>query len=206
VGFGFTEQLIRNSYVLDETTYLNDIRWGILFGICMLAAIFSFFFFLVARERVYFYASIAYFSIALLSFVNGLFNFFFHEQPKIIWYHSQVFLIVIFLYSVISVVRVSLETKRQTPRWDKFLVILSGLPLLWAVAQYIFPVVGTWDVFMAIPMFLSVIITCLGLMRKKSKSAQLLIGVVLFTVVYLLSVTITTIMKIQLPRWLQKHD
>jgi len=202
---GFTEKMMKNNYILNETAYFDNIRHGVLFGVCMLAALFSFFFFLTAREWVYFHASMIYFLVALFGFLRGLVGIFFRENESILSFYGQYFLVAPFLYFLVSTTRHSLETKRQYPGWDRFLVIVSILPFIWFVAQYFYVSLAKWGDFFSIVIFLAVGISCLPLIRKKNRTTRLLIAGVLFFAFFELIGPVAQALNISLPGWLLKH-
>jgi len=205
VGFGFTEQLLTNHYILNETLYFDNIRQGILFGMCLLAAIFSFFFFLTTHELVYFHASMTYLFIAVYNFASGLLDIFFRENPAVIFY-GQAVIIPLWYYFLISTVRHALNTKHQYPHWHKFLLALSILPLIWMVAQYFYASLSGLLAPMAVLIFVSIIIACLRLIGKKNKTTLLLVAGVLFFAIYNTILLLAIIFHISTPTWLQKHE
>jgi len=55
ISFGSTEKAILQNYVVNESHYFNSVHDSFFFGVMLLAAIFNFFFYLIIRERTYFY-------------------------------------------------------------------------------------------------------------------------------------------------------
>ena len=205
-GIGFVEKMTRNSYVINESDYFDHMLQGITFGIAILAAVFGFFFFLAARERVYFHASMLYFTVALFS-LRGLGDMFFRENANAISFYGQYLLIPFFLYFLVSTTRYSLDTNRRTPRWDRFLEILSLIPFLWLVVQYFYPALDDkWGIYVPILIMGSVIITCLGLIPRNNRAAQLLMTGVLIFVTFELINGVARALNTPLLAWLQKHD
>ena len=205
-GIGFVEKMTRDSYVINESAYFDNMLQGITFGIAILAAVFGFFFFLAARDRVYFHASMLYFTVALFS-LRGLGDMFFRENADAISFYGQYLLIPFFLYFLVSTTRYSLDTNRRTPRWDRFLEILSLIPFLWLVVQYFYPALDDkWGIYVPILIMGSVIITCLGLIPRNNRAAQLLMtGVVIFVTFELIN-GVARALNTPLLAWLQKHD
>ena len=205
-GIGFVEKMTRDSYVINESDYFDHMLQGITFGIAILAAVFGFFFFLAARERVYFHASMLYFTVALFS-LRGLGDMFFRENANAISFYGQYLLIPFFLYFLVSTTRYSLDTNRRTPRWDRFLEILSLIPFLWLVVQYFYPALDDkWGIYVPILIMGSVIITCLRLIPRNNRTAQLLMTGVLIFVTFELINGVTRALNTPLLAWLQKHD
>jgi two-component system NtrC family sensor kinase len=206
-GIGFVEKMTRDSYVINESDYFDNMLQGITFGIAILAAVFGFFFFLAARERVYFHASMLYFTVALFSLIRGLGDMFFRENASAISFYGQYLLIPLFLYFLVSTTRYSLDTNRRTPRWDRFLEILCLIPFLWLVVQYFYPALDDkWGIYVPILIMGSVIITCLGLIPRNNRTAQLLMAGVLIFVTFELINGVTRALNTPLLAWLQKHD
>ena len=206
-GIGFVEKMTRDSYVINESVYFDNMLQGITFGIAILAAVFGFFFFLAARERVYFHASTLYFTVALFSLTRGLADMFFRENANAISFYGQYLLIPFFLYFLVSTTRYSLDTNRRTPRWDRFLEILSLIPFLWLVVQYFYPALDDkWGIYLPILIMASVIITCLGLIPRNNRTAQLLMTGVLIFVTFELINGVTRALNTPQLAWLQKHD
>ena len=205
-GIGFVEKMTRDSYVINESAYFDNMLQGITFGIAILAAVFGFFFFLAARERVYFHASMLYFTVALFS-LRGLGDMFFRENANAISFYGQYLLIPFFLYFLVSTTRYSLDTNRRTPRWDRFLEILSLIPFLWLVVQYFYPALDDkWGIYVPILIMGSVIITCLRLIPRNNRTAQLLMTGVLIFVTFELINGVARALNTPLLAWLQKHD
>jgi len=205
-GIGFVEKMTRDSYVINESAYFDNMLQGITFGIAILAAVFGFFFFLAARDRVYFHASMLYFTVALFS-LRGLGDMFFRENADAISFYGQYLLIPFFLYFLVSTTRYSLDTNRRTPRWDRFLEILSLIPFLWLVVQYFYPALDDkWGIYVPILIMGSVIITCLRLIPRNNRTAQLLMTGVLIFVTFELINGVTRALNTPLLAWLQKHD
>jgi len=205
VGFGFIEQLVDNHYIPEPRADFDNIRQGIFVGICLLAAIFSFFFFITTHEPVYFHASMTYLLITLFKFFFGFLDIFFRDHPKIIFY-SQYLIIPLWLFFLVSTIRHGLNTKRQYPRWDKLLRVVSILPLTWIVAQYFFPWIDRTMEALSATVFVPVIITCLLRVPKINKTAQLLVAGVLLTGLYNLIGLVAFIFNIPLPNWWKKTE
>ena len=128
IKFGFTERLIQEQYLHNNTYILPSI----LFGFLILAALFNAYFFLIVRERVYLLFSLTLLSRAIASFVQDT-DFFFREYPSTKW---DLFLIFILLYFFfwIHFVRFFLETFKHFPRWDQVLIGMSiYLIIIWTL-------------------------------------------------------------------------
>jgi two-component system NtrC family sensor kinase len=119
IKFGFTESVIHEKY-LDNN---SDILPSILFGFLILAALFNIYFFLITRERVYLLFSLMLLSRAIGSFLYDT-DLFFREHPITEWYLTGI-LTSFYFFFWIHFVRYFLKTFEHFPRWDKFLIGLS---------------------------------------------------------------------------------
>jgi len=136
VYFGFTEKMSGDTYD-SESKNLENLRFGFLFGICLVAAIFCFLFFLATREWVYFHASMMDLSIALFNFLSPFRDILFREHLGIRDFGYPV-VIAFFIYFTSSTFRIALDTKLLFPRLNKFLLILGILPFLDLIAVFVF--------------------------------------------------------------------
>jgi signal transduction histidine kinase len=125
ITFGFTDKMIAHNYIEDESHYFIGIDDSFLFGVMILAAIFSFLFFLIVKERVYLYFALYVFFLGFGRFNIEweFYHVFLREHPfayayiiNFVWLFPDLFLFI-FLRSL-------LEIKKYYPRWDKVVVSL----------------------------------------------------------------------------------
>src|SRR6476620_9272466 len=121
----FSPDILLANKVVQE--YFYDVEPSALspfmFGIFLVAAFLNLYFFIIVRERVYLYFSLAVAFESFKKFLDST-DIFFREQPVIgnyVWYVCQIFSLFFFVH----VVRHFLETFKYTPRWDKWLIGVS---------------------------------------------------------------------------------
>src|SRR5436190_15633060 len=210
VSVSFNFKTSRDDYTgFYEAIYFQRLRQAVLFGICMLATIFSFFFFLTTRERVYFHASMLDFSLALFTFMDPLRDILFQEHPGIRDYGLPV-VIAFMLYFQTSTFRYALNTKRLFPLLNKLLLIVGILPFPLVLAAFSLPT-PFFHLYFALPFwyvlfFLSISITCFSLMRRRNKTRQLLMAGVSFFSLYEIVILLPVILNVPLPLWLTNYQ
>jgi len=119
IEFGFTEKVLQDQYLDDN----SDILPSILFGIFILAALFNLYFFLITRERVYLIFSLMILSRAFASFIFDT-DLLFREHPVTKWSITSISVFFYFIFWI-HFVRYYLETFKYVPRWDKLLIALN---------------------------------------------------------------------------------
>ena len=121
---GYADAVIKKDY-LDNDKYYRAVIYGVIVGILLLAAFINMLFYRIVREKVYLYFS-------LYIFFNGLYYFIgsndvlFREQPTLRYYIAQ-FSVIISFFVIAHFIRYFLSTRKFTPVWDKFLIMLSYL-------------------------------------------------------------------------------
>jgi len=131
IEFGFTERVMQEQYLDNNSNILPSI----LFGFLLLAALFNIYFFLIIRERVYLLFSLTLLSRAITSFLLDT-DLFLREEPITEWGLILTFNFFYFFFWI-HFVRYFLETFKHFPRWDKvltglsiYLIIISTLVLM----------------------------------------------------------------------------
>jgi two-component system NtrC family sensor kinase len=138
IFFSGSKKILEQNYVQDETLYISAVHDSILFGILLFACVFNFFFFLIAKERVYLYFALYVFFLGFgRMFFESYFVFlresrFFWGLLYIIVYNSTFLLMVYFIRSL-------LNTRILLPRWDRFLNRLNYAVLIVGYLNYISP-------------------------------------------------------------------
>jgi signal transduction histidine kinase len=210
VSLRSTEKVIHNDTIYYyKTKYFKGLREALNFGICILAAIFCFFFFLTTYERVYFQAAMMDLSIALFYSMDPFTDIFFGEYP---WVREYGYPVVIgfFLYFITSTFRYAFNTKHLFPRLNRLLFTLGILPFLLLLVVFTFSKLP-FTAYFVLPfsstlIFLSIFIACLLVMRKRNRTARLLIaGVLMYSLYNILSLS-AVILNISLPAWFQDNE
>jgi two-component system, NtrC family, sensor kinase len=138
IGFSDAKKILKQSYVQDETLYVNGVHNSILFGILLFACIINFFFFLIVKERVYLWFALY---VLFLGIGRMLFEsyFVFLREYRVLWaglyiivYTSTFFLLVAFIRSLFN-------TRILLPRWDNFLRRFNWTNLIISFLGYIIP-------------------------------------------------------------------
>ena len=134
----FADAAIKKDYIDNDKDYYEAVIYGIIFGILLLAAFINMLFYRIVKEKVYLYFS-------FYIFFNGLYYFnttndvFFREQPFVVSYVTQFSLLIVF-FVIAHFIRHFLSTRKYTPGWDKFLILLSYLAVVsWAITTLIPP-------------------------------------------------------------------
>jgi two-component system NtrC family sensor kinase len=151
---GLTDKVIQKNY--DNG---SSVLPAFIFGIFLLAALFNLYFFMVVRERVYLYFSLAIAFESFARFLDGT-DILFREQPVIgLYVLYECF--AIFFFFFIHFVRYFLETFKYVPRWDKWLVGLGLYSIVFGILMipnittaYINPGLGTLYFFILITFIL----------------------------------------------------
>ena len=135
ITYGSTEKVIIQNYVDNESHYFTSISDAFFLGIALLAAFFSFFYFLTVKERTYLYFSLYVLFLGFGRFMieAELYHEFLREYPKVflfimhvIWPFSFAFL----TYFICSL----LKTKKYHPRWHRFIVFFILLEVIVGVS------------------------------------------------------------------------
>ena len=102
-------------------------------GFFLLATIFNLFFFWTTHERTYLYFALFLFFVVVEIFTQGLTRLY----PGLLTYEGIYVIIALFFYFLF--IRRYFATFLYAPRWDKFLLTISGLILVNVAALFIFP-------------------------------------------------------------------
>ncbi len=127
---------------LFENQHPYDVAIGIYIGIMLVMALYNLFIFISTRATIYLYYVLYVFGIGLLySMFKGYpFEFLWKNSASINYYippFSSIVAIFLLLFA-----RNFLETKKNTPRLDKFFFVLIGL----AVISIVLGFIGVYDV------------------------------------------------------------
>jgi|GEM_PF-1730149 len=134
IGFTPVDRFFEEIHV-QEKWFVGDVRNWLIAGIVFFAFFFNLFFFLIDRDRVYFY-------MALLLLFEGTWYFTsnstitFRETPVLREHFGLVFNHALFFVALIQFSRHFLNTRKWYPRWDKTLIL--SLALMIAVAFFNF--------------------------------------------------------------------
>ncbi len=119
-----TEKFLEDSYVNYESDYVEaySVKYTFFSGFFLLAAVYNFLFFLIARERVYFYFALSLFFLSATPLIS---QNFFREHFRISFYVPVLgtFIPLFFIFFI----RHFFQTDRYFPRWDKFIVAATFL-------------------------------------------------------------------------------
>jgi sensor histidine kinase YesM len=181
INFGFADRVIREYY--DDSD--SNILYSFLLGFLLLAALFNLYFFLIIRERVYLFFSLALFGKSLDIVIFQIGGVFLPEHPTLNRYLLQTVAIYLQFFFRIHFVRYFLETFKHEPRWDRFLVSLSILAILYFSLLpmeiipygYIYLGIGVVNFFILITFILS--------LRSGNKSTRWTIAAILPAVLIL---------------------
>ena len=132
----FQESFFREVY-LNEPWYVGDVRNWLIAGILFFGFFFNFFFFLIDRDKVYFY-------MALLLLTEGFWyltsnsTITFRESPLFRSYFDTLINHCLFFAFVMQFARHFLKTSKYYPKWDKVLIIMSILMVTTAISRSFF--------------------------------------------------------------------
>jgi len=130
-----TEKIIQRDFVDEQDNwvpkYFKLVYFGL--GIFLLAAFFNLFFFGVTREKTYLYFALFLFFVSVEIFTQGL-----HRVYPYLGSYAGVFEIIALLFYFLFV-RHYFKTFLYAPRWDKFLLAISGLIFINVILRFIFP-------------------------------------------------------------------
>jgi two-component system NtrC family sensor kinase len=134
---GFYDAVINSSYLNDDAYYYKNCLSFLIIGIFLLAFLINLFFYRVVRERLYLYFSFFLIFISLyylLATDIGLLR----EHPYIYYYDTE-FIVMGLFFTLMHFIRKFLATKEKTPKWDKFLVLLSYLVIIVLLRRWYLP-------------------------------------------------------------------
>jgi len=133
LSIGFGDAVIKSSYIDKLSGYKNDEIYSVAVGFLLLAAVINLLFYRIVREKVYLFFSLYVLSHGVFFFVRGTHSSILSEYPRLVSWLDRLSVIVLF-YTMMHFIRYFLHTKAHTPKWDKFLIILSIVivaPFLW---------------------------------------------------------------------------
>ena len=134
---GFAYPVINKNYINDDTYYYKNVLSALIIGIMLLAAVVNIFFYRVVHEKLYLYFSLFLVFIGLYYLVRYTDIGFLREYRYAAINLEHVFLIGEF-FTLMHFIRHFLSTQANTPKWDKFLIILSFLSIIaWSRYYYL---------------------------------------------------------------------
>jgi signal transduction histidine kinase len=190
VAYGFTDKVIAQNYINNETHYFTSVHDSFFFGAMLLAAVFNFFFFLIVRERMYLYFALYVFFLGFGRFTieNELYHVFLREHP-FVYDYFPFFIWFLFQFFLTFFIRSLLQTKKYYPKWDKFLFYCNLLSaVLWVLAPYLdYYLLGTskYGIGASIPWLitaileLSILMTLILFLKQSTRfSKQFLLAII----------------------------
>jgi len=179
---GFTDKIIEQNYINEESNYFSNTLRSVLFGILFIAIFFNFMIYKVAREKEYLLFSLFLLFFSLQFFGDQITNLFFREHPGAFLVPWNFFLILFFFF-LLHFFRYFLKTFRHYPRWDKFLFVSSFVMVLLFIMSDILPtttlslkhyrvIQAVWQFMPSIYMTL-LLITLLLFIRNRDRSMNL---------------------------------
>jgi signal transduction histidine kinase len=134
---GFADAVINKNYINNDAYYYQNLLSALIIGILLLAAMVNIFFYRVVREKLYLYFSLFLVFAALYYLARSTDIELIREHPYADYYLISVFLIGWF-FSLMHFIRHFLSSRSKTPKWDKFLVLLSFLQIIaWSNRWYL---------------------------------------------------------------------
>ena len=122
----FTKQILNNSYVNSESGFRMQIFDSIFCGVLFFALCFNLYFFVVIREKVYFYYSMWMLYLLIENFSEPIGNMIFRGSPAVLYTIFNLNRAVGPLLMV-QFVRRFLKLYLDLPRWDKmFKTVITG--------------------------------------------------------------------------------
>jgi len=132
---GFAEPLIKLYYIEDDALFKGVAISSVACGILMLAALINLLFYRIVKEKTYLFFSLFLISFACWTFCSTDWMLFQHHAYLYMSLRSAGLLSFFFFF--MHFIRNYLSTDVYTPKWDKFLIILSWLlALSWSVQLF----------------------------------------------------------------------
>ncbi|MEO7043931.1 MAG: 7TM-DISM domain-containing protein, partial [Ferruginibacter sp.] len=178
IDFVNTEKEIQNEFkVTNEkrSDYYGayTLRDTFILGILFFSSFFNLFFFRMVREKVYLYFALFLFFLGLNHSYNPISVYFYYEHADLIKYvHYLGYLWMFIIFFLIQFFRYFFKTFMIYPRWDKFLIGISFIPvllnigLLLGIIKFSIPLSYLFN----FPPFLSILITLILCRRRKIES------------------------------------
>ena len=120
IGLMSTTKFIQSADVQYEEQYMSAVNKSLLFGLLLFAGLFSFFFFLIAREQLYLNFSLYVIFEGFGNTYDEFYNVFLREFRVFNAYFLQIVHAFTFFFLTLFI-RSLLNTRVYLPRWDKFL-------------------------------------------------------------------------------------
>ena len=201
-----TEKIIDRDFV-SEQDHLIPRSFKLTYfalGFFLLATIFNLFFFWTTRERTYLYFALFLLFVVVEIFTQGLTRLY----PGLGIYEGIYVIIALFFYFLF--IRRYFGTFQYAPRWDKFLMAISGLILVNVAARFIFPDNDLADIASQINAFFispaTLLVTFLLFARKHKQAARFFMIAILpdlsFQLLYGLGVVIFQL-RLKVPYFLE---
>ncbi|MFI5185326.1 MAG: ATP-binding protein [Chitinophagales bacterium] len=179
---GFTDKIVEQNYINEESNYFSNTLRSVLFGILFIALFFNLMIYKVAREKEYLLFSLFLLFFSLQFFGDQITNLFFREYPGAFLVPWNLFLILFFFF-LLHFFRHFLKTFRHYPRWDRFLFVFSYIMVFLFILSDILPttslslkhykvIQAVWQFMPGIYMTL-LLITLLLFVRNRDRSMNL---------------------------------
>jgi two-component system NtrC family sensor kinase len=135
LDFASTEKIVQRDFVDEQDNWVPRYFKLVYFalGFFILAAFFNLFFYRATRERTYLYFALFLLFVSVEIFTQGLHRVYPALQP-----YAGIFEIIALLFYFLFV-RHYFKTFSYAPRWDKFLLAISGLIFINVILRFIFP-------------------------------------------------------------------
>ena len=144
VSIGFADKVIQESYINNDSNFTFRDFTGIFTGVLLFGCVFSLFFFLIVKKKLYLYYALFLFYFSF----NGdyLSDYVFPSEPIIIFFvHFLIKTTGILLFVQFS--RYFLKTYDQFPTWDRALICIAIIhPAAFIASFFIEPyLIGKWN-------------------------------------------------------------
>jgi len=129
LSIGFGDAVVKASYIDNISDHQKTETYSMVFGFLLLAAVINFLFYRIVGEKVFLFFALFVFFNGLFFFVSQTHSSLLKEYPYLIYYLGWISVIALF-YSMMHFIRHFLRTMVYTPKWDKFLIILSVIAVI----------------------------------------------------------------------------
>lgn len=180
VAIGYYEPFVKRHFI-DKDEMLENEGDVLLFGFMALAGIMTLIFYILIKDKLYLYFSVAAFMFGFIS-QNVANDLFFHNHPVLSRYLGASLFQAVFIFCVWRFFDLFFEFGKTFPRIAKFMLWLT---VLLTVVSYITSVVPGWqnDVYSTLGLsylLLIVAIVILALLNRKTRSFKKLLTVLPF--------------------------
>jgi signal transduction histidine kinase len=155
VSIGFADRVIKTNYINNEEWYSKSILTSILFGVLLMALVINLLFYNVVREKTYLFFS-SFLLFCGLALFNSSTDFMLLEYPLFRFIFTGLLFAGTF-YSIMHFIRYYLDTKHYTPKWDKFLIILSILQIFPWFANFLLASTLSYKLYLIVSILFSII-------------------------------------------------